>query len=404
MSKQKNNLGKLILYTLLIFLLLIIFFALGTFFGSYYKLSLIPLKIELSTSTSFTQINEVVQRIKSFYYKDVSTEKLIQGALRGIVDSLDDPYSSYLTPQEFQAYQEMALGKYEGVGLEIGSKNNKIVVIAPIEGTPAYKAGIKADDQILKINNTPTQGMTVQKAVSLIRGNEGTSVKLATYRPSTKTTTPYTLIREFIQFIDVTSKVVDENLGYVKLRGFNMETGNNARKAVKELLDKKVKGIILDLRNNPGGLLNISVNVASIFIEKGKIVTTKEKGKADVIFNARVNAYENIPLVVLVNKGSASASEIVAGAIQDRKRGILVGEKTFGKALIQSSYRLSDGSAMVLTIGEYFTPSGKNINKVGLTPDVLIEASKDETTDTQLDKAISVLKDLIEGKVKISAK
>lgn len=404
MSEQKNGLGKLILYTLLIFLLLIIFFALGTYIGSRYKISLIPFKIELSKSTNFTQINEAIQKIKSFYYKDVSTEKLIQGAIRGIIDSLDEPYSSYLTPQEFQAYQEIALGKYEGVGLEIGSKNNKIVVIAPIEGTPAYKAGVKADDQILKINNTSTQGLTVQKAVSLIRGKKGTSVKLTVYRPSNEKTIIFNLKREVIQFIDVTSKVVDENLGYIKLRGFNMKTGNNARKAVKESLDKKVKGIILDFRNNPGGLLNISVDVASIFIEKGKIVTTKERGKADVIFNARGNAYENIPLVVLINKGSASASEIVAGAIQDRKRGMLVGEKTFGKALIQSSYRLSDGSAMVLTVGEYFTPSGKNINKVGLTPDVTVEASKDETTDTQLDKAISVLKDLIEGKIKISAK
>jgi carboxyl-terminal processing protease len=354
----------------------------------------------LKREADFRILDEIYTIIQENYVAKVSKEKLMKGAIKGMLDSLGDPYTKHFEPKEFKHVEEVTEGRFEGVGMNLEQSNGDIVVVSPIEGTPAKRAGIEAGDKILEIDGKTTKNMALPKAVSMIRGKSGTKVTLTMLRPATGETLEFTLTREEIKIPNIRSRMEDSDIGYVRLiHTFNTRSGTDVKKAVGSLEEQGAKGIILDLRNNPGGLLEASIEVASAFIDKGPIVSIKGKKGTEKTYKALGGAYSNIPLVVLVNKGSASASEIVAGAVQDTGRGALIGEKTFGKGSVQTIISLSDGSGLIITTARYHTPKGRPITKTGITPDVVVPAPPEgDQTDPQLEKAKEVLRLMIEGK------
>lgn len=375
-------------------------FSVGVLSGRHLNL-LEEQKTRGNEKTSLKKINEVLNIITATYVEKVSVQKLTTAAIKGMVKSLNDPYSRYLDKTHFKMVEEEAAGNYEGVGIMLGTEDHKLVVISPIKDTPADKAGIKTDDVIAKIDNKSTKDMTINQAINLIRGPKGTKVVLFIERKGEKEPLRFELERAKIETPNVSSEIMDGDIGYVRLHFFGDGSGESIKKAVKELKDKGAKGIILDLRNNPGGLLDESVDVASAFIDSGVIVKIQERKGAEQVFKASGGADGEIPLVVLVNKGSASASEIVAGAIQDTGRGILIGETTFGKGSVQDVRQLSDGSGLLITVAQYFTPKGRSLHKKGIKPDEVVKAGKDavfKEKDSQLDRAKEIIKDLILGK------
>ena len=319
---------------------------------------------------SLTQIQQV--------YVDESKVKgksLIYGAIRGMLMSLD-PYSQFLDPQEYKELQSETTGNFGGLGIEIAIRNDILTVVAPIDKTPAYQAGIKPGDRIVKINGESTKDITLLEAVRKLRGPKGTKVIITVSREGIKDFFDLTITRDIINIISVWKHIVDDNTGYIKIRNFAEKTAPDMEKAILELKDKKIKAIIIDLRNNPGGLLSSAVDVSNYFLQEGTlIVYTEGRMKAQ---NMRfvANKKENIcdePLVILVNKGSASASEIVTGAIKDNNRGVIIGSQTFGKGSVQTIYNLSDDSGIKITTAYYYTPSGKLIHEKGITPDIVVE-------------------------------
>lgn len=352
------------------------------------------------------KINEAKESIKRLYVEKVEDEKLVEGAVKGMLSELDDPYSSYLDEEHFGWFKDETRGFFEGIGIQIGMKDDKITVVAPIEGTPAHLAGMKAGDSIIEIDGKKTDNMNLNDAVSKIRGEKGTKVKIKILRPSTEKEHEFDIIRARISTPNVKGEVLKNDIGYIRVYSFSEEIANKVRTEVSGLKEQNIKGLIIDLRMNPGGLLDQSVKLSSLFIEKGLIVSTKGKAGVDKEYNASGKvADKDIPLVVLVDNGSASASEIFAGAIQDHKRGVIIGEKTFGKASVQQVERLSDNSAITITIAHYYTPNGRSIAKEGIKPDVIVKKPEstddseslvhsfeiDEEKDNQLKKAIEVL-------------
>jgi len=376
-------------------ILLITFFLAGIFTAGFYTHKKL-IEIKTANVPSFDLLKEAVSEIKQSYVKDVSDKKLIQGAIKGAVESLDDPYTKYLTEEEAKMLGEEMNGEFDGVGLYVGLKENKVTVIAPIEGTPADKAGLKAGDVIIKVDGKSTEGMSLDEAVSLIKGEKGTKVVLTIVRANVDKPIDFEVVRDKIVIPNVVTKLLDEDIGYVRAHVFNQRIGLDIDSALKEMKDRNVKGIILDLRNNPGGILEGAVDVVSKFIDTGVVVTVRDKNGEIETHNTKGGADSDIFLVVLVNGGSASASEIVAGAIQDYDRGVLVGEQTFGKASVQSVIELSDGSRLVVTTAHYFTPNGRDIQEKGIEPDVVVKIDETEETeeDLQLEKAKSILREM----------
>ena len=330
-----------------------------------------------------------------FIEKDIDLNKIIQGAIKGMLKALDDPYTRYMDPQAFKREQEdMFLGYFGGLGVIISVKDDQITIISPIEDTPAYKAGIKAGDKIIEIDGKSTEGMGLDDAVNILRGEKGTEVTIGIKRENVEDILKFNIIRDIIEVQAVKQKIIGEenNIGYIRITTFNV----NTKPELEEVLggfnkDSNIQGIILDLRNNPGGLLDSAIEVASEFIKEGAIVHIKDREGVKVTIQSKGNNYPPWPLIVLINEGSASASEIVSGAIQDSKRGKLLGEKTFGKGVVQQVFNLSDGSGVVITTSEYFTPNERSINHIGIEPDILIEAAEDSEEDVQLDKALELL-------------
>lgn len=350
---------------------------------------------------SLEKFEEVLTIIRDTYVEKVPLSKLITGAINGMVKSLNDPYSRYLDKTHFKMVKEEAAGNYEGVGIMLGMEDHKLTVISPIQDTPADKAGVKTGDVITKIDDKSTKDMTISQAVKLIKGPKGTTVVLVMERKGEPKPLELKLERAKIESPNVTSKMLDNEVGYIHLHFFGGDSGGKVKKAVREMKDKGAKGIIFDVRNNPGGLLNESVDVASTFIDSGVIVKIKERKGTEKVYRANGGADGKIPLVVLVNKGSASASEIVAGAIQDKGRGVLLGETTFGKGSVQDVRPLSDGSGLLITVAKYFTPKGRSIHKKGVKPDIVIKVDPKvplREKDPQLDKAKEIIKDMILGK------
>lgn len=335
-------------------------------------------------------IVDVLQHIQAQYVEERDVEKLVFGAAQGMVRTLD-PFSQFMEPEQYREMQTETKGEFGGLGIRIGIRDGWLMVITPIEDTPAFAAGILPGDKIVRIEKETTQGMSLQDAVTKLRGKPKTKVTIAVYREGDKEPVDHTLTREVIQIKSVRSSMLGNGVGYLKLNEFIETSLSDMQKSLKGLSDQGMTSLVLDLRNDPGGLLNAAVDVAKLFIGDNKLVVYTD-GRASPRQDYRADAkapYGDIPLAVLVNRGSASGSEIVAGAVQDHRRGILVGGETFGKGSVQSIIGLDGGSALRLTTAKYYTPSGRSIHrdektgKGGITPDVVVEVTRDTEVKLQ---------------------
>lgn len=367
-------------------------------------------KVEYSELTSiykdFSKIIGVEEYIKENYLRDVDHSKAIDGQLKGLVQSLEDPYSQYLTVDEYASFTQQTAGIYGGIGVIVTpGEDNYITVVSPIEDTPGERAGLKTGDKILRVNGDEFFADTMDKAVKVMKGKPNTPVTLTIGRKDKDGNNEIfdlEITREEIRLVTVKSNIIDDSIGYIKLTSFDELTYEDFKSNLNGLQAKGVEGLIIDLRNNPGGLLNITANIADEFLGEADIVYTETKsGQREYLKSKKGKT--DLPLVLLVNGGSASASEILAGAMQDHKRGELVGTTTFGKGVVQRIKPLSDGSGIKLTISEYFTPNGTNIHGIGIVPDVVVELNEDVeeigvnniANDNQLQKALEVLKSKI---------
>ncbi|MFT4577593.1 MAG: carboxyl-terminal processing protease [Nitrospinales bacterium] len=319
--------------------------------------------------------SEVLSLIESNYVEPVENNSMIEGAIKGMVKSLD-PHTSYMPPVSYKEMQVETTGKFGGLGIEISVRDGVLTVVSPIEDTPAFKVGIKPGDKIIKIEDESTLDMTLQDAVSRLRGETGSPVTITIFRKTFKAPKEFTIVRDIIKVRSVVSKLYQDDIGYIKIRNFSKNTSSDLDKALEELREKGITKLILDVRNNPGGLLNQAVEVTDRFLNKENLIVYT-KGRSDEQ-NMRFTSHDKVagvsyPLIVLVNGGSASASEIVAGALQDLGRAIILGTQTFGKGSVQTIIPLSDGSALRLTTARYYTPSGRVIQENGIEPDIIVE-------------------------------
>ncbi len=331
----------------------------------------------------------------------VDDMKMYYGALKGLVESLDDPYTRFVEPKVLEEENMEMEGEYGGLGIYMASRDGRTIVIAPIEDTPADRAGIKPLDEIIKVDDKNVMGMDSDEVVKMLRGPAGKPVTIQIRRKNVDKLIPVKIVREIIKIKTVRMEMLNDGVAYIKLNHFNLKTDGELRAAIKKAMDKKAKGIIMDLRNNPGGLLDVCVDVTSQFIPKGVVVGMKGRfEKANDTLYAKEGRANNLPLVVIVNEGSASAAEIFAGAVKDHKRGTIVGMKTFGKGSVQTLFNLPDGSGIYVTIARYHTPSGFVLDHKGLQPDIKVEGEpkKDKKEDKQLQKALGVLKQKIKEK------
>jgi len=341
---------------------------------------------------------EVLEKINKEYVDDVDQSKSMDAAINGLLQSLD-PYSAYMTPESFEGMQTETSGKFGGLGIEVGMEAGVVKVISPIDNTPASKAGLKAGDYIVKIDGVQVQGKSLMDAVDLMRGLVGSSIEITVRRRGVKKALIFNITREIIQVQSVKSELIDNNIGYIRLTSFNENSSEQIKAKVKELdKDKDLKGYILDLRNNPGGLLSQAIKISDFFLDNGEIVSTKSRKVSEnrKWFAKKGDITGGKTLIILINYGSASASEIVAGALKDHKRAIILGENSYGKGSVQSIIPLKNRGAIRLTIAKYYLPSGKSISKVGVTPDIeVLEGSVDfkfnSETDNQLNFAIKLL-------------
>ena len=342
---------------------------------------------------------EVIEKIKKDYVDDVNESKMMDSAINGVLQSLD-PYSAYMSPELFNEMQTDTRGEFGGLGIEIGMESGVVKVISPIDDTPAEKAGIKAGDYIVKIGNEQVQGKSLMEAVKLMRGPVGTSIKLTIRRKNVKKPLEFKITRKIIEIKSVNSEILGnkKNLGYIRLKSFNENSDKQFLGIVKKFeKDSKINGYILDLRNNPGGLLTQAINITDFFLDDGEIVSTKGRKASETrkFFARKGDQIKGKPIIVLINNGSASASEIFAGALKDHKRAIILGENSYGKGSVQSIIPLRNGGGMRLTISKYYLPSGDSISEVGVTPDIVVEEKGDDfkinsKSDNQLNYALKL--------------
>lgn len=349
------------------------------------------------------RINEVKSMIDKNYYKKADDYDVLMGMLKGAVSSLNDPYSYYMTEDEYKKFNEETDGEFAGLGIYVSGSidDNLITIVSPMKGTPADRAGLKTDDKIIKINGEDFTADKLDDAVKIMRGKPGEKVKITILRRDKNGKAQFLdfdIVREIIKVQTVSSKLLKDNIGYISISGFDTPTYNDFNKQYKELKKQGMTKLILDLRNNPGGLLTTSTQVVNTFLDGGLIMYTLDKQNNKETINATKGA-DDIKIVVLVNKGSASASEIVAGALKDRKRATIVGTQTFGKGIVQTVYNMPDGEGLKLTTSAYYTPSGVNIHGKGIVPDVKVELNEEVKTisidnldkDNQIQKAIEIL-------------
>lgn len=351
----------------------------------------------LSKDVNFGLFWEAWQKIQATYIdRPVSETKMLYGSIAGLVASLGDPYSMYFEPVEAKKFSDDLKGKFEGIGAEIGMRDKIITIIAPLPGTPAEKAGLKAGDKVIEIDGTTTEDMALNEAVNKIRGDKGTVVKLKIFRQKDNNFKEFSIVRDEIKILSVKFEMKDNNVAYLQITNFNEDTEDLFQKAVNEILIKNPKGLVLDLRNNPGGYLDQAIEIASYWLSPGQIVVKEEMNNGEKIQHLAngMAQLRNIKTVILTNGGSASASEILAGALQDFSLAQLVGEKTFGKGSVQALEELSDGSSIKLTVARWLTPKNRQINVVGIEPDIKVELSEEDFNtgkDPQLDKAMEML-------------
>jgi carboxyl-terminal processing protease len=334
---------------------------------------------------------EVLEKISKEYVDEVDQSKSMDSAINGLLQSLD-PYSAYMTPESFEGMQTETSGEFGGLGIEVGMEAGVVKVISPIDNTPASKAGLKAGDYIVKINNTQVQGKTLMQAVDLMRGPVGSSIEITVRRRGVKKALIFNITREVIQVQSVKSELIDNNIGYIRLTSFNENSSEQIKDKINKLnKNKDLKGYILDLRNNPGGLLSQAIKISDFFLENGEIVSTRSRQASEnrKWFAKKGDLTNGKTLIILINYGSASASEIVAGALKDHKRAIILGENSYGKGSVQSIIPLKNKGAIRLTVSKYYLPSGKSISEIGITPDIEVEESAADfkintDTDNQL--------------------
>ncbi len=342
--------------------------------------------------------SEVLEKINKQYVEDVNQSDAMDAAINGVLQSLD-PYSSYMSPEMLQEMQTETKGEFGGLGIEVGMEAGVVKVISPIDGSPAESVGVKAGDYIVKIDGTQVQGKTLSEAVDLMRGPVGSEIEITVRRIGVRKALTFKIIREIIEIKSVKSKVIENNIGYVRLTSFNDNSSDQLKDIVKDYKkNKNINKFILDLRNNPGGLLNQAIKITDFFLDNGEIVSTKSKKKSDnrKWFAKKGDIINGDTLLVLINYGSASASEIVAGALKDHKRAIILGESSYGKGSVQSIIPLKNDGAIRLTVSKYYLPSGDSISEVGVNPDIFVAESSDEfridtDTDNQLEFALKLL-------------
>ena len=342
---------------------------------------------------------EVLEKINKEYVDEIDQSESMDSAINGLLQSLD-PYSAYMSPKIFEQMQTETSGEFGGLGIEVGMEAGVVKVISPIDDTPASEAGLKAGDYIVKINNTQVQGKSLSEAVDLMRGPVGSSIELTVRRIGEKKALIFNIVREIIQVQSVKSELLDDSIGYIRLTSFNDNSSNQIEKQIKKLKkNESLNSYILDLRNNPGGLLSQAIKISDFFLDNGEIVSTKSRNKSEnrKWFAKKGDITDGKTLLVLINYGSASASEIVAGALKDHKRAIVLGENSYGKGSVQSIIPLKNRGAIRLTVAKYYLPSGESISEVGVRPDIEVNEEGDDfkiksDTDNQLSYAIKLLK------------
>ena len=362
----------------------------------------IYLNIVKSAETDIYQkidlFGEVLEKINKEYVDEINQSESMDSAINGLLQSLD-PYSAYMSPEIFNEMQTETSGEFGGLGIEVGMESGVVKVISPIDDTPASRAGIKAGDYIVKIDNIQVQGKSLSEAVDLMRGPVGSGIELTIRRRGEKKALTFKIIREVIQIQSVKSELLEKDIGYIRLTSFNENSGKQVEKNIKDLeKNNNIKSYILDLRNNPGGLLSQAIKISDFFLDNGEIVSTKSRKASEnrKWFANEGDLTKGKTLIVLINYGSASASEIVAGALKDHKRAILLGENSYGKGSVQSIIPLKNNGAIRLTVAKYYLPSGKSISEVGVSPDIEIGEESDDfriktETDNQLNYAIKLL-------------
>ena len=342
---------------------------------------------------------EVLEKINKEYVDEINQSESMDSAINGLLQSLD-PYSAYMSPEIFNEMQTETSGEFGGLGIEVSMESGVVKVISPIDDTPASRAGIKAGDYIVKINDVQVQGKSLSEAVDLMRGPVGSGIELTIRRRGERKALIFNVVREIIQIQSVKADILEKSIGYLRLTSFNENSGKQIEREIKKLeKNKDVKSYILDLRNNPGGLLSQAIKISDFFLDNGEIVSTKSRKPSEnrKWFAKKGDLTNGKVLIVLINYGSASASEIVAGALKDHKRAILLGENSYGKGSVQSIIPLKNDGAIRLTVAKYYLPSGKSISEVGVSPDIEIDEENDDfriktKTDNQLEYAIKLLK------------
>jgi len=384
-SKRKSDDMKKIKFLLLIFF-------------SVFYLNKTVISAEIDIYKKIDLFGEVLEKINKEYVDEFNQSESMDSAINGLLQSLD-PYSSYMSPKIFDEMQTETSGEFGGLGIEVSMEAGVVKVISPIDDTPASRAGLKAGDYIVKINDVQVQGKSLSEAVDLMRGPVGSGIELTVRRRGERKALTFNIIREVIQVQSVKSEIIDENIGYIRLTSFNDNSSDQIEKQIKKLKkNKNLNSFILDLRNNPGGLLSQAIKISDFFLENGEIVSTKSRKKSEnrKWFAKKGDITDGKTLLVLINYGSASASEIVAGALKDHKRAIIVGENSFGKGSVQSIIPLKNRGAIRLTVAKYYLPSGKSISEVGVRPDIEVNEEGDDfriktDTDNQLNYAIKLL-------------
>ncbi len=372
-------------------------FLLLIFFSVFY-LNKTVISAEIDIYKKIDLFGEVLEKINKEYVDEFNQSESMDSAINGLLQSLD-PYSSYMSPKIFNEMQTETSGEFGGLGIEVSMEVGVVKVISPIDDTPASRAGLKAGDYIVKINDVQVQGKSLSEAVDLMRGPVGSGIELTVRRRGEKKALTFNIIREVIQVQSVKSEIIDESIGYLRLTSFNDNSSDQIEKQIKKLKkNKNLNSFILDLRNNPGGLLSQAIKISDFFLENGEIVSTKSRKKSEnrKWFAKKGDITDGKTLLVLINYGSASASEIVAGALKDHKRAIIIGENSFGKGSVQSIIPLKNRGAIRLTVAKYYLPSGKSISEVGVRPDIEVNEEGDDfriktDTDNQLNYAIKLL-------------
>lgn len=396
-DRSNKRTGKIITFILILIIGTGAFF-LGTVYGSLNSEEIIDNGTPVVGDSSFDKLYEVRDVINSQYYQDIDQDALVEGAIKGMVNSVGDPYTVFFNAEEYKEFNDDGDGNYVGIGVIVGIKEDRIVVITPFEESPAFKAGLRSGDFITKVEGVEYTGTELDKAVSVIKGEEGKPVTLTIMRNGEEQ--DITIVRASITIVNVESEMLEGDIAHVTMLQFSNNTAEQVREAMEELRDQGAKGYILDLRGNPGGFLDEAVDVASLFVEKDKtILYTLDKYDQKKEYRSYGGSFIGAPLVVLIDGGSASASEVVSGALKDYEAATLVGQQSFGKGIVQMVYQVGDGEAVKVTVSSYYSPEGINIHGEGIAPDIEVEIPEDaempltEENDTQLQKAVEVLRE-----------